>query len=113
MTLLRRWRYIKHITGRVKSSVIPDLIIDKNGSVMTITTDSGKARALNSLFVQQTHLSNPPTAFPDLPPASQEFPQSFYTTPSTVYDALSHLKPGKAPGLDGLPPQIYVFVPQE
>ena len=30
----------------------------------------------------------------------------FSTTPTEVYDTLTHLKPGKTPGLDEIPPQL-------
>ena len=44
--------------------------------------------------------------FPDL---STSYPDSvvadsIHTSPTEVYDCLTHLKPGKAPGLDDLPP---------
>ena len=102
------WSYIKRVTGRIKASTIPDLEVThpQDGSSDTITTDAGKASTLNSFFVQQTCLHDPPQSFPVLPAASQESPESFSTSPCEVYNILSHLKPGKAPGLDGLPPAL-------
>ena len=61
---------------------------------------------LNQHFARQTCLENCPKTFPDLPPPSQLSPDSFSTTPAEVFDTLSGLKPGKAPGLDGLPPKL-------
>ena len=40
-----------------------------------------------------------------LPQNSESF-DSLHTTPREVYDVLSSLKEGKAPGLDGLPPRL-------
>ena len=58
--------------------------------------------------MEQTGLQNVPSAFPDL---SSVYPDavvadSIRTTPREVVDCLSHLKPGKAPGLDDIPPQL-------
>ena len=70
------WSYIKRVTGRIKASTIPDLEVThpQDGSSDTITTDAGKASTLNSFFVQQTCLHDPPQSFPVLPAASQESP---------------------------------------
>ena len=97
-TLLRNF-------GRIKASTIPDLEVThpQDGSSDTVTTDAGKASTLNRFFVPQTCLHDPPQSFPVLPAASQGSPESFSTSPCEVYDILSHLKPGKAPGFDGLP----------
>ena len=101
------WRYIKRISGRIKSSTVPDLIITQSdGSTSTVSSDFDKAEALNSFFAQQTHLQDSPSTFPDLPPPLQPSPDSFSTTPAEVFDTLQGLKPGKAPGADGIPPRL-------
>ena len=101
------WSHIKRITGRVKACTVPDLVVtNQDGSSTTITSDGGKAAALNSFFAKQTCLDDPPKSFPVLPVSQEKSPDRFSTSPCEVYDVLSHLKPGKAPGLDGLPPQL-------
>ena len=104
----RFWSYVKRTSGKVKSSAVPDLVINhEDGSTVHASSDLEKAAALNDFFAQQTHLQSAPTSFPDLPSSSQESPEAFHTTPAEVFDTLSGLKPGKAPGLDGLPPQLF------
>ena len=90
------WRYIKEVSGKVKASSIPDLVIPEgDSSEQRISSDSKKASVLNSYFAQQTQLQNCPASFPKLPTPSQLSPDHFSTTPSEVYDVLSGLKPGK------------------
>ena len=100
------WSYIKRVTGRIKISTVPDLTVLEDGTSVTITSDVEKARVLNQHFAKQTRLENIPLSFPELPSPSELSPESFSTTPAEVYDTLSALKPGKAPGLDELPPRL-------
>ena len=65
-----------------------------------------RAEALNGFLVKQTHLPNCPSKFPNLPAPTQLSPDSFSTTPAEVLNILSGLKPGKAPGADGIPPRL-------
>ena len=102
----RFWSYVKRITGKVKGSSVPDLEVQRGNNRTTVTSDADKADVLNQYFAHQTVLQDCPKSFPDLPPPSELSPESFNTTPSEVYDTLSKLKPGKAPGLDGLPPKM-------
>ena len=102
----RFWTYVKRITGKVKGSPVPDLEVQRGNTQTTVTSDAEKANALNKHFAKQTHLENCPKTFPDLPHPSQFSPDSFSTTPSEVYDTMTSLKSGKAPGLDELPPKL-------
>ena len=67
-----------------------------------------KARTLNSFICQQTILPRADSAVPDISSLAQnsESFDSLQTTPREVYNVLSRLKEGKAPGLDGLPPRL-------
>ena len=104
------WRRLKLLSARIKSSVIPDLQIKQSQCLapQAASTDVNKANVLNSFFAAQTRLDGCPSAVPDLSrqvlPESEFF--SFFTTPRDVHDVLSHLKPGKAPGLDDIPPRL-------
>ena len=103
------WRYIKRITGKVKASTVPDLqSVDPDGNPVTVSEDCKKANLLNTFFVEQTHLANAPFPFPDLSEMYKDGPvaDSLSTTPTKVYDILTHLKRGKTPGLDEIPPQL-------
>ena len=101
------WNHIKKISRKIKESSVPDLVItNEDGSQSPVSSDLGKAETLNSFFARQTHLPNCPSTFPTLPALSQMSPVSFYTTPAEVFDTLCHLKPGKAPGPDGIPPRL-------
>ena len=85
----------------MKGSSIPDLLtVSPDGQAVTVSSDNEKASVLNKFFVLQIRLQNVPSAFPDL---SSVYPDAavadpIQTTPSEVFDCLSHLKPGKAPG---------------
>ena len=103
----RFWRRLKSLSGRIKSSAIPDLQVSSapGDPVHVVSTDSEKADILNEFFASQTHLVNCRSSVPDLPcqvPPESKF-SNLYTTPSDVFDVLTHLKPGKAPGLDDIP----------
>ena len=76
-----------------------------------MSSDADKATLLNSFFTDQTRLQNIPTTFPDISSyySDSAVADSIQTTPSEVYDCLRHLKPGKAPGLDDLPPCLLRF----
>ena len=112
LSVKRFWKYIKQVTGRIKGSTIPDLTVTgEDGSQSTVSSDFTKATALNSFFAQQTHQVDCPSTFPDLPTPSQVSPDSFSTTPAEVFDTLRSLKPGKAPGPDGIPLVFYNCVP--
>ena len=70
--------------------------------------NADKANVLNSFFTAQTRLVNCPSSVPALPrqvPADSFF-KNLSTTPTDVFDILTHLKPGKAPGLDDIPPRL-------
>ena len=107
---------MKHVTGKSKFSPIPDLFSTElvPGSPemsrqSKFITNIDKANALNKFFAQQTHLDDdgrevPPVSFPSSSP-SEEF-STLHTSPSEIYDILRNLKPGKAPGKDGLPPDL-------
>ena len=104
LSVKRFRKYIKRVSGKIKDSSVPDLVVNnENGSQASVSSDFDKAETLNSFFAQQTHLSNCPSTFPDLPRPSQLSPNSFSTTPAEVFDTLRGLKPGKAPGPDGIP----------
>ena len=100
------WSYVKQITGKIKASAVPDLEVPQDNGSVTVTSDAEKASALNQHFAKQSRLENCPVSFPDLPSPSELSPDSFLTTPAEVFDVLSDLKPGKAPGLDELPPKL-------
>jgi len=101
------WSYIKRVTGKIKASVTPDLeVLNDDGTPEIISSDQEKANVFNRYFAQQTHLKNCPQSLPELQDPSQLSPESFSTTPAEVFDTLVSLKPGKAPGLDGLPPKL-------
>ena len=102
----RFWSYLKRVTGKIKGSAIPDLEVIQDGTSVIVSSDAEKAGVLNEHFARQTRLQNCPQTFPDLPAPSQLSPDSFSTTPAEVYDVISGLKPGKAPGLDELPPKL-------
>ena len=102
----RFWTYVKHVTGKIKLSTIPDLEVDQDGTQVCVTSDANKASALNRHFARQTCLTNCPESFPDFAPPSQASPDSFSTTPAEVFGTLSGIKWGKAPGLDEVPPKL-------
>ena len=76
-----------------------------------MSSDADKATLLNSFFTDQTRLQNIPTTFPDISSyySDSVVADSIQTAPSEVYDCLRYLKPGKAPGLDDLPPCLLRF----
>ena len=95
---------MKTILGQVNRIIIPDLNIPDLASFAHTPTD--KANALNTFFCQQTVLPGADSTQPDssaLTMNSKSF-TSLQTTPAEVYDRLTHLKEGKAPGLDSFPP---------
>ena len=100
------WTCVKRISGKVKGSSIPALIsTSPHGPAKSVSSDEEKADVLNKYFAEQTCLSNIPSSFPDL---STSYPDSvvadsIQTYPTEVYDCLTHLKPGKAPGPDDFP----------
>ena len=98
------WEHMKSVTGKVKSTVIPDL----HGPSTVASTDAAKASLLNSFFADQTVLSGADSAVPDessIPANPNEF-TSLHCTPSEVYRILSSLDCRKAPGLDGITPLL-------
>ena len=99
---------MKVLQGKVKQSVIPDLITSDSSFV---TSAVGKANLLNTFFAQQTVLLGADTSVPDeasLPHNDHSF-STLSTTPVEVFDALAALHEGKAPGLEGLPPGLLNF----
>ena len=63
------------------------------------------ASLLNSFFCEQTVLPGAATTVPDvssLPQNDHTF-GTIRTSPKEMYDVLSKLKVGKAPGIDGIP----------
>ena len=100
---------MKRITGKVKASIVPDLQTSgPDGNKSTVSDDCEKANVLNSFFAEQTRLSDTPPTFPDLSAIYHDgsVADALSTTPVEVFDVLTHLKPGKAPGLDEIPPQL-------
>ena len=98
------WQHMKEVQGKSKQTVIPKLISND----VTATTDLEKAEVLNGFFSSQTILPNCGTSFPDklsLPQNTQSF-NTLHTTPKEVFDILSHLKKGKAPGIDDITPDL-------
>ena len=91
----RFWTYVKHVTGKIKLSTIPDLEVDQDGTQVCVTSDANKASALNRHFARQTCLTNCPESCPDFAPPFQASPDSFSTTPADVFDVLSGLKWGR------------------
>ena len=83
-------------------------IVRPDGSTTSVTHDGEKADALNQLFAEQTRLDGVPTTFPGLSNiySDDSVADSIQTTPSEVFDCLTHLKPGKSPGLDELLPKL-------
>ena len=63
------WRRIKSLSGRIKSSVIPDLQVksDQGQTVRLASKNADKANVLNSFFTAQTRLVNCPSSVPALP----------------------------------------------
>ena len=85
--------------------MIPDLVDPKSSAV--VSSALAKASLLNEFFADQTRLDTG-SASPD---TSSLFPNpdnltSLHTTPSKVYDVLSHLPVKKAGGLDGITPHL-------
>ena len=98
------WQNIKKVQGKSKQTVIPKLISNNN----TATTDLEKAEVLNGFFSGQTILPNCGTSFPDklsLPQNTSSF-NILHATPKEVFDILSHLKRGKALGIDDIMPDL-------
>ena len=103
------WSYIKRVTGKVKSSLVPDLQTSgPSGNIISVSDDRDKADVLNTFFAEQTRLHDTPSTFPDLSSLYDDasVADTLSTTPAEVFDVLTHLKPGKAPGLDEIPPQL-------
>ena len=82
--------------------------MDPDGNPVTVCEDCKKANLLNTFFVEQTRLENAPSPFPDLSEMYKDgaVADSLSTTPTEVYNILTHLKHGKPPGLDEIPPQL-------
>ena len=100
------WQHMKAVQGKVKHTIIPDLAVPASSSVAHTPAD--KANTLHAFFCQQTILPGADSVQPDsssLPTNSESF-TCLQTTPREVYDILSCLKEGKAPGLDGLSPRL-------
>ncbi len=100
------WRHVKSIQGKVKRNIIPDLTDPTDNSVARSSVE--KASLLNSFFCQQTVLPNASTSVPDtnsLPTNTHTF-EKLSCTPRDVFNILSTLKIGKAPGIDGLPSRL-------
>ena len=103
------WSYIKRVTGKVKSSLVPDLQTSgPSGNIISVSDDRDKADVLNTFFAEQTRLHDTPSTFPDLSGLYDDasVADALSITPAEVFDVLTHLKPGKAPGLDEIPPQL-------
>ena len=108
-TVKRFWSYVKRITGRVKGSFVPDLeTVGSDGQAVAVSDDAAKANVLNSFFAKQTHLTSTPSTFPNLSNVYKDdaVADALFTTPAEVFDTLRHLKPGKAPGLDEISPNL-------
>ena len=105
-TSQRFWQHMKTVQGKVKHTIIPDLSDPVSGT--TVHDPLNKASLLNSFFCQQTVLSGADTSHPDvssLPTNDRTF-DTLRVTPKEVFDVLTHLKDGKALGLDGIPPKL-------
>ena len=101
------WDHAKAITGKVKRTVIPDLIDPGHSTRVHLPSD--KAALLNGCFVRQTILDDDSTALPEeLAQNDCEF-SSLSTTPKEVFYVLSHLKEKKAAGSDGVPPRLLKY----
>ena len=97
---------MKVVQGKAKKVVIPDLKNNVDGT--TAHSPAEKAQLLNSFFCEQTVLPGATLSTPDaqsLKTNEHNF-DTFRTTPREVYDVLSQLKGGKAPGNDGTPPRL-------
>ena len=102
------WRHIKRLTGKIKGSVVPDLVPPSHyHSPAPATSDAEKAELLNQCFAFQCHSNDHQETIHNISTsASSKSFTTLRTTPSDVYRVLSKLKPGKAPGLDGIPPLL-------
>ena len=76
---------MKVLQGKVKQTVIPDLVAPDSSIV---SSAAEKANLLNSFFVQQTILDGADTTTPDesSPPLNDRSFSTISTTPSAVYD---------------------------
>ena len=99
------WKFVARVTGKGKSSVIPDLVDPESPTVAT--SSSAKATLLNTFFVSQTRL-NTGSATPDMSSlfVNSDSLTSFRTSPVKVFDVLHYLPVRKAGGLDGLTPRL-------
>ena len=76
------WQRMKRVTGKVKSSVVPDLV----GRTFTASSAKEKAQLLNSFFAEQTVLPGANSSTPDkvsVPLHSEKF-SSLHCTPAEV-----------------------------
>ena len=98
------WDHMKAISGKVKTTVIPDL----QGPDGTVSTALEKATLLNSFFVNQTILPGADTNVPDVSCINENDSTftSLHCTPCEVYKILSTLDCHKAPGADGITPRL-------
>ena len=97
---------MKDIQGKSQRTIIPTLVDPVDGSPRE--TAHEKASLLNAFFCQQTVLPGEKNAFPDtssLVSNRYKF-DSLNCTPCEVHDIIAKLKPGKAPGLDYIPPRL-------
>ena len=100
------WKHMKDIQGKSQRTIIPTLVDPVDGSPRE--TAHEKASLLNAFFCQQTVLPGEKNAFPDtssLISNRYKF-DSLNCTPCEVHDIIAKLKPGKAPGLDYIPPRL-------
>ena len=110
------WQSMKRLTGKGKGSVIPDLVTSASSNTL-ISDDGQKADLLNGFFSSQTDLPGRDAEPPPVPspacgsqcPDSEVLLDHLFTTPADVFTVLSHLKPGKAPGLDDLSTDLLRF----
>ncbi len=101
------WEHAKHITGKVKQTVIPDFTNPANSSRVHLPSD--KATLLNEYFVNQTVLAGASSAVPEELVEIERTFSSISTSPRNVFEVLSHLKENKAAGIDGLPPRLLKY----
>ena len=97
---------MKVVTGKIKSTVIPDLRGPGPSDVASAALE--KAQLLNSFFAALTLLPGAEKEVTDLSqvPANDNEFSSMSCTPSQVFEILSALDHRKAPGLDGITPTL-------
>ena len=97
---------MKVVQGKAKKVVIPDLKYNVDGT--TTHSPAEKTQLLNSFFCEQTVLPDATLSTADVQSlkTNEHTFDTSRTTSREVYDVLSQLKGGKAPGNDGIPPRL-------